>query len=161
MFQQPPHTSQGLSATECPSDPTFADTLRTWVETIVPQLLAAKDVQYVLYFILCNDPPSRGLWLVAWNICGALPRRTELAAFAIDYDLDVSETFLTPPVSFTLPADGKYRQACIAQNHPRHPGDGTEILVHRRIDHRQLPLVRLLSSRQRQWLSALGVGKLA
>ena len=36
------------------SDPTFADRLRVWVETLIPQILAAKDVQSLLVTILTS-----------------------------------------------------------------------------------------------------------
>ena len=44
--------SQTSSAEEGSSDPIFADHLRTWVETLIPQILAAKDIQSVLITIL-------------------------------------------------------------------------------------------------------------
>ena len=54
MYRVPPPTPQAPSTEEGSSDPTFADRLRVWVETLIPQILAAKDVQSLLVTILTS-----------------------------------------------------------------------------------------------------------
>ena len=92
---------------------------------------------------------AKPLRLVTWKARGALVYRAELAAFITEYDLDVillQETFLTPRVSFQLPAYVTYRSDRPYQNDPRRP-NGPAILVHSLIAHRQLPLLRLVALR--------------
>ena len=54
MYRVPPPTPRAPSTEEGSSDPTFADRLRVCVETLIPPILAAKDVQSLLVTILTS-----------------------------------------------------------------------------------------------------------
>ena len=54
MFRLPPPTTVAALASAEFSDSTFANRLRAWVETVIPQILAAKDVQSVLLTIFSS-----------------------------------------------------------------------------------------------------------
>ena len=51
MFRLPPPTPVAAPAAAESSDSTFANRLRAWVETVIPQILAAKDIQLSLIHI--------------------------------------------------------------------------------------------------------------
>lgn len=79
----------------------------SWVEKLIPQLLAAKDVQSDLIVVLTSSQRSspllmaKPLRIIVSDAASVSSRRAELAAFATSHDLDallLSETYLSPRV---------------------------------------------------------------